>query len=238
MVENCVYKSIVLCRIVEFYNNIESCGPIFNILQIAKRYGLLDMIGQSVYSGVYFKRAKWKLCVKQSIKEYEHRRHIITATMYCKLGLYRSTITYFAMSPWWVHASRYPHERSHVVLLFRIVVGVQLFEKDGNYNGRNKCGLCNNFSEGSLQHVLYECTCLRDVREKEMREITKYCPRPFIQYYSDLSLYDKTCFILNSFGCKTYVREFHDIFSFFGMFVTNMVQHNLQLSDIVLSTDE
>jgi hypothetical protein len=238
MGKNCVYKVIVLCRIVEFCNNMESYGPVFNIIKTAKKYGLLDILVESALSSNYMKRIKWKSIVKQSIKEHERKRNYVSSLLYFKLGLYRSTVTYFSMSPWWIHASRYPNERCHVVLIFRIIVGVHVFEKEGNYNGRNKCNVCTNFANDSLQHVLYECEGLSNLREKEMDVITEYCPQPFIQYYTSLSMYEKTCFILNSFGCVTYVEEFHKIFSYFGKFITTMVQNKLQITNTECSANE
>ena len=231
MAKHCIYKSFVLSRIVEFCNNCESDGPVFNILQTAKKYGLLDIIVQSAYSGIYMNRLRWKRIVKQVIKMHEYKRHYISTYMYTKLVLYRSSMTHSAISPWWVHASRYPNERNSVVLLFRIIVGVHVFEKDGNYNGRSKCILCDNNADNSLQHVLYECESLCDLRKREMDEIINFCPHPFTQYYNSLSIYEKTCFIVKSFGCEVYINEFHKIFTYFGRFVTNMVKQKHQLSE-------
>ena len=227
MPTECIYKYVILRRIVynlselQTQNSILNISPIYEIMKNAKKYNLLEFIKNAVYNGEYISKHQWRIKVKTAIYEHEWRRHKVTFELYKNLNTYKNSIFGIALSPWWIHASRYPELYKQVTLLIRLLTGTQPLEE--SYNTTYYCSACSSNIQNALPHLLFECLYSSDTRNIEKLKIANVCPDAFSDDFERMSPDEKTCFILSGFGGK-YVPEFENIYTAFLNYVFRLYE--------------
>ena len=73
MPTECIYKYVILRRIVynlselQTQNSILNISPIYEIMKNAKKYNLLEFIKNAVNNGEYISKHQWRIKVKTAI---------------------------------------------------------------------------------------------------------------------------------------------------------------------------
>lgn len=218
-----IYKIVAIHRIVDYFSNITRKGPIRMILETARKYDLLDVIKDSVFEGFYIPKSAWHKKVKNAIYDKEWTKHAVTFYLYKNIELFRKCINCCKMSPWWVHASRYPDQRYKITLLMKLLVGVQSLEKDDTYNMVRQCSSCTDFKKSTVTHMLFECPGLMPSRNIELEKLKEFCPISFINDFNALSREERCSVIFSGLG-GTYIMEHDMMYSGLANFVYNLYQ--------------
>ena len=120
-----LYKVVAVKRIL-YSKSIDmhtSLSPIIATLSIAKKYGVFDILLNCLVNVNVLSCGEFKVFVKQKIKQYEWKQHIVSFCMYKHIDMFTSIFQCMKMWPWYVHCSRYPEFGKSVTLLTSLVVG-------------------------------------------------------------------------------------------------------------------
>ena len=100
---DCVYKEICIKRLcLLFYKGAIHQGPLYNILNVCKEYGISEIVRASLESGVYMQKQVWKSVIKKKLMSLENKRWSTICKMYKTLHFLSGDI--YKMSTWWIHA--------------------------------------------------------------------------------------------------------------------------------------
>ena len=217
----CIYKQVAIKRILSWYNSSEkgADSPVYTILNVAYKYGVLDMFVNKLFDFENVSLLQFKDVVKQKIRLYEHQQHVVTLSMYKRTSLYATCINTRATWPWYIHASRYPECTKNCSYLVRKLIGVT---SDG---ATNVC-LCGEST--SVSHVLFECEYIKCDRERLWCELDLVLPNGMRKDLHRMSTNQKTIFILNGLGSQ-YVPEFSNVYSEILKCITTTLRKHDQL---------
>ena len=99
----CVYKKVCLYRYLLYSKEI-NLGPIGNIMNTCDKYGRLQIVTESVESGIYMSITKFKAIVKDAIQTYDKKTIMIQCKCYKSLSMLSLEGESGQMSPWWENA--------------------------------------------------------------------------------------------------------------------------------------
>ena len=215
---NCVYKNIVLWRIFNNKYN-ESTSPVSDILAIANKYELLDDILNVAKNGTFCSVEMLKKKVKLKVCQSDWNKQRLTLTMYEHLELYKNSVLRCKLWPWWVHSSKYPQCKRKCILMARLVTGLHNLED--NINTATYCSTCDLPVISTVQHCLFECTGLRDIRLREWEIFLQRIPAPLAECISLLSSQEKNILFFRGIS-DIYINDFKEVYDAVLDYVVNV----------------
>lgn len=213
----CIYKKVCLYRFCSrLYSNETNMGPIENIMNTCVKYGLLQMVIESVESGIYMSIIKWKVIVKDAIYTYDKKKIMIQCKCYKSLSMLSLEGESRQISPWWEHAYADPSFGYMNIIIVRLLLNVNLYcEKI--------CPCCTAMVTNNVHHILFECQCNKDVREVLWNNVAVHCPKALFTEINNMSNSTRTTFILNAFYVK-FEREWKLVYDALSLFIYNTNQ--------------
>ena len=210
-----VYKSICikrLCYII--YSSGERSSPLYEIVKICQEYGLFECLKCAIESGDYMSKVEWKTNVKYYVNELDYKRTRIKCLMYSTLNFL--DFNYMKPSVWWVHSSMDNKFTKQNVCIVKLLLCVSRYQQ-------KTCILCNNYLLNDATHILFVCDAVSDTRLRLLQVIEKEAPRNIVNSMKNMSLEEKTKFILNGFYCD-YVMEWRGLYDAVSNFVYSIMK--------------
>ena len=214
-----------LCLI--FYTDTIRRGPLWNIVDICKEYGIREAVRSAIESGVYMSKVMWKRLIKEKIRNLEKKRWTMNCKLYKTLSfMYGNNIK---MSVWWMHAF-YDHsfaKQNRVII--RLLLNVNMYQE-------KLCQCCGQHAINNVTHILFVCQCNMDQRVVLWEEVKKNSPAGLIASLETMSVVEKTKFILNA--CKApYIREWKLMYDVLSNYIFHLYQvYNCVNDEIVIDS--
>ena len=144
-------------RIVACIDRGNGQGPVWNIITAFCRYGLLDLLYDSVLSGDYIPMSEFKKLVMSIAHDIAVRSCKVSGQLYSSLTMYNTCLLNKKQRIcWWDVVLRQPEHVNKCRLIIRLLLNVVRL-------GRERCKLCQ-YGMNTTTHILFECQCI-DVRE-------------------------------------------------------------------------
>ncbi len=189
---SCIYKIVLLRRLMQITTQGYGTGPVNNIIDICKKYGLMNFVLESIEGAEYITLNEWKKRIKEYVMNRDIKRLNITCKLYKSLDMLKVNTTHRVIS-WWLYASRYPQDTYRIRTIVRLLFNNPRL-------GKEQCNYCNLYD--TREHILFQCTELTDSRKILWNEVVKTCPKQLLKELSKMSVFERTKFILNGFNCK------------------------------------
>ena len=151
----------------------------------------------------------------------ETKRFLIQCTLY--KTLYFMSSNNHRMCTWWVHAY-YDHAYAkRNMIIVRLLLNVSMY-----LQGMCKCCTLNDID--NVTHILFICPCNSDVRNLLWEDVKLNSPRNLFDDIENMSLMDKTSFVLNACNIK-YVHEWKHMFDSMSKFISNVHSRYMEFSE-------
>ena len=235
---NCVYKSVLITRYVQliYGDNKMCCGPLWQTLVTAQKYGLLDAVKEAIESGYYMCIMEWKKLVKFKVIEREARTWRIQGKIFSSLKTtYKSTAPY-KMSSWWVFVHKNPIYMWKCVDILRLTLGVHklntvLFRYKNNTTDSPLCQLCELYECETVPHLLLRCLKFEDIRNVLWANVVSKCPSKSLLELLLLKNDEVVTQLLLTGFNNAYVPEWTEFFEAIAMFVSNIYKERLYVTN-------
>ncbi len=150
-----IYKRVARVRFIlaVYCNKEEKQGPINQIIEIARKKGILNSFIDVIMNGCFLYKSPWKNIVQEKSRENDKSHWELTCGLYEGMDIYIESMpeVYTDIWPWWI----YVHDIRRCSLLLRVVTG----DVQGFNNNESVCLLCQSRCvgpSGKLIHIL-EC---------------------------------------------------------------------------------
>ena len=176
-----VYKKVTVIRLTKLeYSNLDQMSPLWNIVSVAKKFGLFDSYRNMINSGIIPPKEAWKRQVKNVVMQHERNQWKIELLMYKKVDIYMCVISEIKPNSWWLLAKKYPSLIKQCKIIMQLIVGEgNLRVNVGIRCERNKrdveslCKMCEAEAE-TLNHMILKCPAHQSVRESLMAILSDY----------------------------------------------------------------
>ena len=187
-----IYKQVVVRRVISILHisQVDHVGPTASILDLCRKYSLLDVVVECIESGEYLTLPEWKKIVHNVTLDYDVKRWKCTAYMCRSLSMFKKEIVMFQISPWWIHCYRNMKEVRKVRNVIQLLLGKGRHDKE-------ICKLCM-YSFKDIVHILFECSMVSTYRLELWNNLVKECIPVFVSDLNKMSNVDKCRFILNA----------------------------------------
>jgi hypothetical protein len=199
-----MYKVMMLRSLVELVAQNYGKGPVWNIINVCKKYGVLEEVMSAVDLGDYENISSWKRKVKGLVLEKDFRNLKITCKIYRSLNLLQVSGSEHNVLSWWVYAHRYPKTTMYVRLVVKILLNTYRLGKEG-------CKVCGTGQLNSATHILFECNGIQNVRDQYWHDVEQTGPLQIRHEMRRMSNYDRTKFVLNAFFCQ-FIADWTDLY--------------------------
>ena len=209
----CVYKEVCVKRLCYIlFTNVRRRGPLCNIIDTCREYGLIECVRYAIESGEYVSKHVWKTMVKNSIMKLENKRWLISCKLYKSLSLL--SVENHRMCTWWFHAY-YNHSFSKQNrIIIRLLLNVYMYLEQ-------KCPCCQLNAINNVVHILFICPCNNEEREVLWEKVKESTPRELFTHMTSLTLENRARFILNAFDSK-YIREWESVYDALSNFICKL----------------
>jgi len=206
----CIYKKIILYRIMYIFlsHGKTFTGPTSLFIEICKKYNLYYVLKKAVVNGDFMNIDEWKKMVKLAVIKKDQQRITIQCSLYKVLDYLNPTCR---MSVWWQHAFKTPTFSRINRSVLRLLLNVER-------HGFKYCEKCNFVSINTIEHMFFDCTATKEVRELNWSKVTELCPKQLVTEMEAKSKRELCVFILNGLNCD-YVDEWKDIYSAISLYV-------------------
>ena len=188
-------------------------GPTVDMLNLCKKYRLLNVVLDCMQLGEYISLGEWKRFVNDVTITYDIKRWKCTSYMYKSLSLFTKDIDMFQISPWWVHCFRNIREVKNVKNIIQLLLGKGRAD-------RELCKLCMYGMKDTV-HILFECHTISAIRSQLWNDLTEVCEPAFIKDLNKMSNEEKCCFIFNAFNVA-YTPEWEKMYTAMLVFINVM----------------
>ena len=210
----CIYKCIILKRFETMVDShVQHKGPTWRYIQTCRKYGILNLVIDAVRSGSYMTIEQWKGLIKNKLNELDLKRWHIMCRTYKSLSMLNYKIEAYQISSWWLHCFRDPYFSRQNRCIVRLLLNTKR-------RGRTKCMLCST-NLNTVDHVLFECPNVADVRKHWWQLFEDRCPPEFVLSVNSMSSKERCKFLLNGFNVY-YNHEWKDIYDYVSHFICNV----------------
>ena len=205
-----VIKRWTECRFTT--NTAGDTGPVRMLYSTAMRYGLVNDINGMLDTGVIPSKNVWKRKVKQTVDSVYLQRWIVECHLYSSLHVFVQVVTKVQLNVWWVVCRKNPQLKHWCNVMIKLITGdhnLSSGRRQYTVNSRT-CQLCETNDE-TIDHFMFVCSRLRDVRETLWSDVLASMPRPMAEYTNNMCNQEKVIFILSGFR-SSYLAEWNDIY--------------------------
>ena len=203
---SCIYKRIMIRRIIYLIDKGQGTGPTWNMVKTYIKYGIFYMLRESVETGTYMDYSEFKKQAKRIVSDLDFRRHKITCTLYKSLAGMESNYKDKQHPVGWIyHMHRAPECSKKCRCIIRLLLNVHRL-------GKNMCPLCTMFKNDRIEHILFECSSEAIVRTALWNKVLQACPGVLATEINSMDVSSKVKFILNAFKCE-YIPEWENVYT-------------------------
>ena len=177
-----VTRSIFIQRAKKYFENIEMCSlnmhrsPVYDMLNTATTFGILDDIENMVYRGLIWSKAHWRDKLWKRAWQLEDVYWCIKARCHKSLELLSEVCIDTRYVVWWQIADKFPHLMRDCEALVKILCHASLLRVD---DVRLKslpmaakfCTMCEYGSIDNARHMVMQCHALQILRNDMFNEI-------------------------------------------------------------------
>ena len=211
-----IYKKVALFRLCQciYDHDTEHEGPTSIIVDVFEKYGMIQLLDATLKSGHVM--IDLKKMAKDCVISYENGQFKITCLLYRSLSLFTECVGEIAMWPWWVFGHKHPEFLVKVRCLYRILISQSCIKSDTAVYTRSSrlCTLCQQRSPETAHHLLFDCDCFQDVRNKQWQCVYNVLPYAMLQEFNAMNSEVKMVYIASGLQCG-YVDEWSDIYKAF-----------------------
>ncbi len=210
---HCVYKKVCVKRsCLLMYSGGGIGGPLYNILNVCKEYGLYESVKEAIECGRYMSKSLWKTIVKESLVKLEKKRWLVCCKLYKSLNII--SVENYRMCTWWIHAY-YDHSfaRQNRVIV-RLLLNVYMYLEQ-------VCPCCDSMVVNDVVHILFVCPCNSEVKKLLWDKVEECVPVEMSASMNSMKFEDKTRFFLNAF-CSSYIHEWKVMYDALSNYVCDV----------------
>jgi len=187
--------------VIEYFN-MNTCGPVKNILDTCVKYNLQYFVIHAIENADYCSMSQWKRLVKVTIEDRFKRQLSVTKPLYKSLLYIRNTSCY--MSPWWYIAHMFPTKSKQSRLIIQLMLNryrhIHTF-----------CHYCDVQVNINIHHILFDCSYFSQLRQALWCYVEEAGPPILVQHLNNMSAVEKCSFILSGFNTN-YIVEWKDLY--------------------------
>ena len=211
-----MYKLILIRRLLSYMqNHIDGYGPVSTFHKLCLKYKLVEIVFNSILSGMYMSIDKWKQLIKHRVLQGDTRK--LTANSYfCKSLFLVSKNTYCSdrMLSWWTDANMNVWDINQCRIIIRLLLNTYRF-------GDKFCQVCNENRYNTVVHIIFECNRTQRTRSMLWDEVLECCPQRLRMDIILMNNTQKSELLLNCFNCD-YVVEWTHLYTAVCRFVSIM----------------
>ena len=213
-----IYKKVMLYLILNPRSADRRSGPLCKMLVTCAKYGLSNMVVNSVVNGTYMSMPMWKRMVKRMVIDQDNRDLHKSSYMYESLSHAMSHVLNHKMTSWWTYAHRYPRDTYKCSTIVRLLLNSYRL-------GANRCAMCNEASD-TLSHILFSCWLTADLRNALWNHVLDECSPKLASQMIQMPIDSRTRFITNALNCD-YTADWTNVYCAILLFI-NTTFHNYQ----------
>ncbi len=219
---DCFYKCLMIRRILQIVNYMDSNknrGPTWKMVQTCNKYNLLELVMACITSADYLNVKQWKRMIYDIVLRNDQKRLNVSSMMYKSLCRVTNNNKTHTMIGWWKHAKFVPTDAVYCRIIMKLLL-------DTYRLGREHCKLCINGQKNSIEHILFVCPKVDEIRTIQWKKVNECNPDCLIREINNMCIPERTRFILNAFNCN-YVTEWMDLYRNVLYFINVMLnQYN------------
>ncbi len=169
----------------------------------------------------------WKIEVKELVNETEERLWSVSCHMFSSLDKLYLCMPKLSVHSWWKFVQNNPLYMSRCKTVFMLLLDVnKLNACRSKYteNVNNLCSLCDCDIE-SVEHMLFDCNALSNIRLELWYEISNSCPSDILKdQIESMTSYNRSNFLLGGLA-NSYIREWDSSYCKIATFIHRMYMH-------------
>ena len=166
-----------------------------------------------------------KSTVKRRIQEYEESLWKVSAMLYRDLSFYIRCVKYKEICIWWKFVSKSSGSFKGASCVVSLLCGTQPKGYGANYGHNQRCKLCGSYETETIQHVVFECDGLENIRGPNMQRLCDAMPNAMRNSYGDLTNLEKLDFLLSGLGCDRYENQWREIYVSISKLILDLYRH-------------
>ena len=133
--------------------------------------------------------------------------------LYRSLGLYHKEVRYKRLNIWWRFVAKTPELFRSASCVVSLMCGTQPNGYGANFGSKKRCQLCDDFAVETIEHTVFSCNALRDIRDRLLCDLMDSMPVAMKISFCELSCKSKLDFIISGLGSETYVPEWQGVYA-------------------------
>ena len=179
-------KVVFINRAKYFFDNIEMCesnehgSPVYDMLNIAIHFGIIEIVKNMVYRGHLYSRAHWRERIWKRAWELEEVYWCIEARCHKSLELINKICVNSQYLVWWQISDRSHYLLKECEIMAKLLCHASLLRTDDVRLKRlpvasRFCPLCDHSAMDDTFHMVMQCPFLQDSRTMMFHEIERIC---------------------------------------------------------------
>ena len=179
-------KVVFINRAKYFFDNIEICesnehgSPVYDMLNIAINFGIIEIVKNMVYRGHLYSRADWRERIWKRAWELEEVYWCIEARCHKSLELINKICVNSQYLVWWQISDRSHYLLKECEIMAKLLCHASLLRTDDVRLKRlpvasRFCPLCDHSAMDDTFHMVMQCPFLQDSRTRIFHEIERIC---------------------------------------------------------------
>jgi hypothetical protein len=236
---NSIYKQVAIDRLCYYMylcqDSSKHRSPILDMLSVYYKYNIIDVLVESLTTGVYIPIMQFKSLIKSKISQTENNRFAISCMLYKTLGLFRQCIPQIEWWTWWTFAYKRPDKVQCCRIIARLMYGESCL-RDHTYKFKGieskMCIICDMFEPQTVGHMLFECTNTKLLQERRrwFTAMQNVFPQALYNEINLMGKDEKTAFILAGMRIK-YIEEWEEIYVCLADHIYAMYKANADLNN-------
>ena len=216
-----IYKKLMVASIDVFQEQGDRriLTPVGDIMQYVKQYGFSDIVHRCRIAGTWKMIDGLKKNVKACILTCDENLWKASCMLYRCLDIYNESVLYKKMNVWWTFVAKNSGAFKCTSSVVALLCGTQPNGLGANFGSRVRCQICSAFAIETFTHTVFECEGIIETRRIHLSELYNVMPAAMRISFCELSNQEKLTFILSGLGCKSYIKDWQDIYLKASVFI-------------------
>ena len=211
---NSLYKRLMIAGIENhnMYGVRRYLTPVDDIMRYVKQYGVSDIVRRCQHHGTWKMVEGVKRKIKLTVLKCDENLWRASCMLYRSLNLYHKHVVYKKMNVWWRFVAKNPGAFRSVSCVVSLICGSQPNGYGANFGSRKRCQICDGFVVETMEHIVFNCTALEDVRATALHELLDSMPRAMKMSFCELPTESKLEIIVTGLS-DTYIEDWSNVYS-------------------------
>ena len=169
----------------------------------------------------------YKSLITRVVTDMEFNRWRVTSMFFYELPLLIHCIKKIELCVWWKFVKNVPSLFKQVSSVVAVISGCQPKSFQCNFDSKT-CFMCTDYACDSVQHILFECSALIDMRHMYLSKLKFTMPFAMKRAFVDMNNREKLFFILTALECD-FCTEWISIYRAIAIFVHEMYRKRKRL---------